>query len=308
MGELQEWDCASGRRESYRTTAMPSAAKISRLLLESAATMSQAVSAKAIVIPVDGLAADVEAVPPRSLLVVRDDADIQRAESMADSGRAQILVPNVELNRMGQVKLAAIMALSNRLIALSDRAVFLTGPYRSLVDSMVVMTMGAEYELLDTTHQPEIDEHIKRAVFHRVLEFALHLGQHGREGKKVGCLLVVGDSERVIEQSVQMILNPFKGYDENERNILDDAMQETMREYSTLDGAFIIRRNGVVEMAGARLKVSAPDALPPGLGSRHAAAAGVTSTTKSIAISVSESDGTVRVWRAGKMAASFEAG
>ena len=46
--------------------------------------------------------------------------------------------------------------------------------------------------------------------------------------------------------------------------------------------------------------------LPSGLGSRHAAAAGITAYTKAIAITVSESDGTVRVWRAGKEFASFE--
>ena len=121
------------------------------------------------------------------------------------------------------------------------------------------------------------------------------------------CLLVIGDTDKVLEQSAQMILNPFKGYDEKERNILDDAMQETMREYSSLDGAFIVRRNGVVETAGARLKASSNESLPPGLGARHAAAAGITAVTRAIAITVSESDGSVRVWRAGKMATSFEA-
>ena len=38
----------------------------------------------------------------------------------------------------------------------------------------------------------------------------------------------------------------------------------------------------------------------------HAAAAGITANTKCIAFTVSESDGTVRVWRAGKLVADFE--
>ena len=46
--------------------------------------------------------------------------------------------------------------------------------------------------------------------------------------------------------------------------------------------------------------------VPSGLGARHAAAAGITANTKSIALTVSESDGTVRVWRAGRLVASFE--
>lgn len=279
--------------------------KVARLLLESATTLAQAVNARAIVVAVDALP-EVESVPPRTVLVARDEEDQRRLEKLKEAGLGAVDVPNVELDRMGQVKLAAIIALSNRIIDLGDTAVFLTGPFRSLVDSLVVMTMGAEYELFDTTEQPHIDEHIKRAVFHRALSLALHLGQHGREGKRVGTLLVVGDYRHVAEQSEQMILNPFKGYPEKDRNILDDRMAETIKEFSSLDGAILIRGNGVVESAGARLKAGISEGLPSGLGARHAAAAGITANTKSIAITVSESDGVVRVWRAGKMVASFE--
>jgi len=168
------------------------------------------------------------------------------------------------------------------------------------------MSIGAEYELFDTTEQPSIDEHIKRAVFHRVLSLALNLGQHGREGRRVGALLVIGSAKQVLEHSEQMILNPFKGYDEKQLNILDQSMTETVKEYSSLDGAFIIRGNGVIATAGARLKVGLSEGLPSGLGARHAAAAGITANTRSIALTVSQSDGVVRVWRAGRLVASFE--
>lgn len=284
---------------------MADAARVCRLLLESATTLAQSSNARAIVVYVDALP-ELDAVPPRTVLVARDEHDVQRAARFAESSPRVLSVPDVTLDRFGQVKLAAIIALSSRLIDLGDTAIFLTGPFRSLVDSLVVMSIGAEYELFDTTEQPTIDEHIKRAVFHRVLSLALDLGQHGREGKRVGALLVVGDARHVLEHSEQMILNPFKGYDEKERNLLDDSMTETVREFSTLDGAFIIRGNGVVETAGARIKVGMSEGLPYGLGARHAAAAGITANTKSIAITVSQSDGTVRVWRAGRLVASFE--
>lgn len=278
---------------------------VAQLLLETADRLAEASRARAIIVAVDALP-EVENVPPRTILVVREQPDMDMAQSVGGEEIATIQVPNVELDRLGQVKLAAIIALSHRMIDLQDTAVFLTGPFRSLIDSLVVMPLGAEYELFDTTDQPDIDEHIKRAVFHRVLTIALQLGQHGREGKRIGALLVVGDHRHVLEQSEQMILNPFKGYSEKERHILDAQMQETLKEYSALDGAIIIRGRGVIETAGAHLKAGIIEGLPSGLGARHAAAAGITSTTKSIAITVSESDGAVRVWRAGKMVASFE--
>ena len=285
---------------------MSDATSVPHLLLESATTLARSTNARAIVVYIDALP-ELDAVPPRTILVSRHmEEDKRRIERLSQSGPATISVPNVLLDRFGQVKLAAIIALSNRVIDLGDIVIFLTGPFRSLIDSAVVMSIGAEYELFDTTEQPSIDEHIKRAVFHRVLGLALDLGQHGREGRRVGALLVVGSARQVLKHSEQMILNPFKGYDEKQLNILDQSMTETVKEYSSLDGAFLIRGNGVIETAGARLKVGLSEGLPSGLGARHAAAAGITANTKSIALTVSESDGAVRVWRAGRLVASFE--
>jgi len=279
--------------------------RAARLLLESAATLAKACAARAIVVAVDALP-EIEAVPPKTILVVRDEEDKRRVSTFESSTPLSFQVPNVELDRMGQVKLAAIIAVSTRMVDLNDTVIFLAGPFRSILDALVVTTIDSEYELFDATEQPDIDEQIKRAVFHRVLTLALKIGQHGREGRKVGAILVVGDHKRVTEQSEQMILNPFKGYQEQDRNLLDERMTETIMEYSTLDGAFIIRRNGVIETAGARLIAGVSEGLPAGLGARHAAAAGITASTRSIAFTVSETDGTVRVWRAGRMVASFE--
>jgi len=285
---------------------MSDTASVPRLLLESATTLARSTNARAIVIYIDALP-DLDAVPPRTILVSRnDEEDRPRIEKLSQSGPKTISVPNVVLDRFGQVKLAAIIALSNRVIDLGDTVIFLAGPFRSLIDTAVVMSIGAEYELFDTTEQPSIDEHIKRAVFHRVLSIALNLGQHGREGRRVGALLVIGSAKQVLEHSEQMILNPFKGYDDKQLNILDQSMTETVKEYSSLDGAFIIRGNGVIATAGARLKVGLSEGLPSGLGARHAAAAGITANTRSIALTVSQSDGVVRVWRAGRLVASFE--
>lgn len=284
---------------------MADPARVARLLLETASSLANAAGARAIVVAVDALP-ELEAVPPRTVLVRRSIGDDAVVERLSETAHGVIEVPPVELDRLGQVKLAGIIALSSGEIALEDSVVFLTGPFRSIIDSLVVMTIGAEYELFDASEQPEVREHIKRAVFHRVLGMALEIGEHGREGRRTGALFVVGDIERVRAQSEQMILNPFKGYDESDRNVLDDRMAETIREFSTIDGAFLIGRTGVIESAGARILAGRTEGLPPGLGSRHATAAGITATTKAIAITVSATDGAVRVFRAGKLVATFD--
>ena len=133
------------------------------------------------------------------------------------------------------------------------------------------------------------------------------LATEGREGKSVGALFVVGDYRNVIAYRQQSIINPFRGYSEKSRNILDEGMRDTVKNFAKLDGAFIIKGNGVIAAAGSHLKGVKPSApLPPGLGSRHAAAAGITAITKSIAITISESTGTVRIWRRGQIITEIE--
>jgi DNA integrity scanning protein DisA with diadenylate cyclase activity len=274
------------------------------LLLDSASSLSRASDARAILVYADGLPA-IPAVPARTILIVRGSGDADRARELLASASGTITVPAVTLSRYGQITLSIFFGLSGGLIDVGDTVVCLTGPYRKIIDTIQVMTVGREFELFDQ-REGDVAEPTGRAVFHRVLGIALQLGQHGREGRRMGALFVIGDSESVLRQSEQMILNPFRGYSEEERNVLDDRMSETLKEFSALDGAFIISEKGLVETAGAHVRAGMSGGLLHGLGARHAAAAGITALTRAIAITVSASDGTVRVWRAGREVAEFE--
>lgn len=286
---------------------MPEPGLVATLLIESAAGIARATGAKAIVVSADALPEGCEP-PDGTLLLTRRPEDERRVEELGIPASQVLQIPQVELDRMGQVKLAALVAVSRRLVDFADTLVFLTGPFRGLIDSLVVLHIGSEYELLHATEQPTIAEHIKRTVFQRALDIALHLGSYGREGRRIGAMLVVGDTQEVLAKSEQMILNPFQGYPEKSRNILDPRMTETIREYAQLDGAILIRGSGTIESAGTRVLASSRHELESGLGARHAAAAGITDSTKSIALTVSSTDGTVRIWRAGKLVASLEPG
>jgi DNA integrity scanning protein DisA with diadenylate cyclase activity len=169
------------------------------------------------------------------------------------------------------------------------------------------MSVGAEYELFQSVDQPTLTEHIRRVVFERAMTIALELAGEGREGKPVGAIFVIGDTKEVSKYCQQNIMNPFKGYTEKERNILDDRMRETIKEFCSIDGAFVIKGNGVIVSAGTYLRSTVSlEQLPQGLGARHAAAAAVTAVTKSLAITLSESTGTVRVWRLGQLITEIE--
>ena len=222
-------------------------------------------------------------------------------------GRYIVRLPKVNLTRMGLVKMATVLSFSQGVLLADERFVFVTGVAGAQLDTIVVMIVGREFELLQTVGQPVLTEHVRRAVFQRILNLATSLAAEGREGKAIGGLFVIGDTSEVLKASQQMILNPFHGYAEKQRQVLDSQMAETIKEYSALDGAFIIKGNGVLVSAGTYLRPGvAGDDLPQGLGARHAAAAGITASTKSIAITVSQSTGAVRIWRGGKLITEIE--
>ena len=238
------------------------------------------------------------------VFIARDEKDAKLAKSV---NAKSVTVPGFNLTRMGQIKMASIMAFSQQLLRSGDVFVFVSGVVGQGLDTLVVMKVGAEYELFRTVDQPKLTEHIRRVVFQRVLALALELAHEGREGRPVGAIFVIGDYREVQKYCQQNIINPFHGYTEKQRNILDDAMRETVKEFATIDGAFIVKGSGVIASAGTTLRATiAGEELPQGLGARHAAAAAITAATRSIAITVSESAGTVRIWRLGKMITELE--
>jgi diadenylate cyclase len=123
----------------------------------------------------------------------------------------------------------------------------------------------------------------------------------GREGKPVGAIFVLGDYAKVLTKSRQLIINPFKGYPRQQRSILDPVLDETIKEFAKIDGAFLISGDGVIESAGTFIAGQPESASHrPGLGSRHAAALGITAVTASIAVVISESTRKISVFQNGR--------
>jgi DNA integrity scanning protein DisA with diadenylate cyclase activity len=278
-------------------------------IIEAGTHVAAGVSAHALLAYIDAVR-DVQALkaatPPttRLILVCRDaDDELRARENAVDF----MTVPHFALTRMGQIKMATLLAFSRGLLKPGDVFVFLAGVVGHGLDTVVVMAVGEEYELFQTVGQPKLTEHIRRAVFERVLRIALELAYEGREGHAVGALFVIGAHREALQLSQEGRINPFRGYSEQERNVLDEKLGETIKEIAKLDGAFIIKGNGVIVSACAILRPNVAGVeLPQGLGSRHAAAAAITAATRCIAITLSQSTGDVRVWRRGKMITEIE--
>lgn len=155
----------------------------------------------------------------------------------------------------------------------------------------------------------EVIRSAARGVDGRVLEatvvLAVELAREGREGRKVGTLFVVGDSEEVMRRSRPLILDPLLGHPDAHKRIEDPNVRETLKELAQLDGAFVVSDRGIV-LSAARYVDAVSDHLdvPLGLGGRHMAAASISNATGAVAVVVSESS-MVRLFDDGRLLAEI---
>ncbi|MDR0966786.1 MAG: diadenylate cyclase [Myxococcales bacterium] len=246
----------------------------------------------------------------RKKLIFATASDNLRAV-LATQQLAVVRLPAYSYDRVEKVKVALVAAASENMIQEGNLVLCITGvgEARSL-DAVFKVHFGKHFDRpslsIDTMN---LGAEFKSQVVEALIRTALAIGEQGYEGRSVGTLITVGDATAVMEKSRQLILNPFQGMSEAERNVLDPNIREAIKTFAFLDGAFVVREDGVVLTAGRYLQASgdrhhqgkAMAVLPMGLGARHAAASAITVDTKAIAISVSQTSGTVRVFRDGEI-------
>ncbi len=240
------------------------------------------------------------------ILAIKDESSFHEACPIF---KKVLRIPDLPLGRLNQIKMSIIQALSKGLVQKGDKWVCLSGmPQSKALDNLLILEFGKEFEILSSSDLPVISEIVRPEVFETVLNLALELSVEGKEGRKpVGTIFVLGNHEEVLKYSHPMVINPFQGYPEEERNILDQRLKKTVKEFSSIDGAFIFREDGVILAAGRHLDASGENIeIPLGLGSRHRAAAGITRLTDSLAIVISEETGGVRIFHHGKIFMEIE--
>src|SRR5216684_1995857 len=192
------------------------------------------------------------------------------AQALRRQGYVCVTVPPYDYSRVEKVKVALVAAMTANVLHDGENVLCLTGRSGSRTPDTLV-------------------------------SLAMAIGHEGFEGHPIGTIFVLGDSTSVMEKSMQLTLNPFQGISEAERNVLDPRIREALKNFSVLDGAFVIREDGVVLAAGRYLHTGEGNiALPLGLGARHAASAAITVETQAVSISVSQSSGAVRVFKGGQ--------
>lgn len=227
--------------------------------------------------------------------------------------REVLILPEVRLRRRGRAKIALLEGLAAGYLEPGERVVVISGNETSTtceLDTVAVVELDEEEDYLDLEENAPLAmlrDVADPATFDAVLGLCVELGRVGKEGKAVGLLITLGDDSSVLDHSHQLVLNPFEGHPEDDRCVLLPAARRALTEFSGMDGAFVIRRDGVIMAAGRYLQEMAEEsAVPSGLGARHSAAAGITAATNCVAFAVSESTGDTRVFGSGRLLMTIE--
>lgn len=233
-------------------------------------------------------------------------ADVQ--EAVRDDQITLVPLNQEPQTRQVQLSQALLEAIADDLLQTGARVVAVyAGFERESLDTISIINLSEHLARLTTRDLQRLETQVPLPTLRRVVDLAVEIGREGREGKKVGTLFVVGNHRKVLEMSHEAIHDPFRGYAKKEKMITSPRVRESVKELAQIDGAFIISAEGCVMAAGRMLDAPAEElTLSKGLGARHWAAAAISKATNSIAITVSESTGTVRLFQNGVVVLRIE--
>ncbi len=278
-------------------------------LIAAAKTLAHEQKAAAVVVLAE-LAYDFRAIQTQlediKLIVASDKPEIIEAAKLDDIDHVPVL--EEPETRQYQLVQALLEAIADELLKTGDTIIALYAAYeRDDIDTLSIIDLAEHLTRLTSRDLQRLETTVPLETLRQVVNLAVEIGKEGREGSPVGTLFVVGNHRKALQQSHEQILDPCKGYPRKERSLRLARVRESIKELAQIDGAFIISADGFVEAAGRILDAPAEGlTLSKGLGARHWAAAAISRTTQAIAIAVSESTGTVRIFQDGNVVLRIE--
>ena len=279
-------------------------------LFELAVNLAKAVKADALLVlveaPLDWDHLKKLAGKNRLVIAAEDSTDLEGIGD-ADLPTVVINLPGAPISE--KLTQALLESVADDMLAPgADVIALYSGFEAGQIDSLSLLRLDEHLGRLTARDLRKLETTVPLETLKTVVDLAVDIGREGREGKPVGTMFVVGDHRNVLQHARPLGFDPVFGYTRKERNLLDGRVREAIKEVAPLDGAFIIAADGVVVAACQMLQTGGAGEvnLSRGLGTRHAAAATITKMTKSIAVAVSESGGTVRLFQNGEVVLRIE--
>ncbi len=278
-------------------------------VIDVASKLSRAVNADALLLllegPTDWARLKTHA-GDEKILVAADFA--AQVEGASEAGLATVILKMPEAPVYEKLTQALLESVADDFLAAGAQVVALYSGFEAgTIDSISLIHLGEHLGQLTARDLRQLETRVPLDTLKTVVDMAVEVGREGREGKPVGTLFVVGDSRKVLASSHPVGFDPVRGYNRKERNLDDPRVREGIKEIAQLDGAIVVSAEGIVEASARYIDAPADNiALPKGLGARHWAAAAISRKTNAVAVAVSETNGTVRIFQNGEVTLRIE--
>ena len=278
-------------------------------LLETAARLREGTNADALLLLADQRLdwERIRAVTGGAPMLVAADEEAH-LEGVAEHGSRAVLLDVSGLPVHERLAQALLECVAAELIGPEAEVVAVYSGFEAgTIDSVSLLRLEEHLGQLTARDLRNLETKVPLETLKLVVDLAVEIGREGREGKPVGTLFVVGDTRKVMQSSHATGFDPVRGYSRAERKLSDPRVREGIKEIAQLDGAFVVGPDGTIEAAARYIDASAENvSVAKGLGARHWAAAAITRRTKSVAVAVSETNGTVRIFQNGEVVLRIE--
>ena len=274
-----------------------------------AVRLSESTEADALLLLLDGPAdwARLANLAGEEKIIVAANAE-EELEGAKEAGLATVVLKMPDSPVYDRLTQALLEAVADDILAPGACVVALYSGFEAdNMDSVSVINLGEHLDRLTGRDLRQLETRVPLDTLKVVVDLAVEIGREGREGKPVGTMLVVGDTRKVLAHSHSVGFDPVRGYSRKDRNLNDPRVREGIKEIAQMDGAIIVSSDGTVEAACRYIDAPAATVtLSKGLGSRHWAAASISRATKAVAVTVSQSNGTVRIFQNGEVMLRIE--
>lgn len=121
---------------------------------------------------------------------------------------------------------------------------------------------------------PGISEQ-EKMVLDQAMEFIVDLSDSGVNGHRVGTIVVIGDTQVLMENTSDSVPNPMRGYPAQMRSIFDRTFRQSLAQFCQFDGCIGMSQNGCVDFCGRLISHTKDLGEMPeeimGRGARHQA-------------------------------------
>ena len=271
--------------------------------------LSESAEADAVLLLVDGPAdwARLKNLAGEEKVIVAANT-AEELEGAKEAGLHTVILDMADSPVYDQLTQAILEAVADDIISPGVCVVAIYSGFEAdAMDSVSVINLGEHLDRLTGRDLRQLETRVPLDTLKLVVDLSVEIGREGREGKPVGTMFVVGDTRKVLACSRPVGFDPVRGYSRKDRNLADPRVREGIKEIAQMDGAIIVSADGTVE-AACRYVDSPATALTlsKGLGSRHWAAAAISRATKAVAVTVSQSNGTVRIFQNGDVMLRIE--